>query len=92
MTPQTIADITPNGSATAIGAAGIKATWIIFVASGTTIRVGDSNVGAARGSNIPTGVPVLWPRCDFNQGRYDLGSVYVYGGSGSDKVSITYGA
>jgi hypothetical protein len=92
MTPQTIADITPNGSKTAIGPAGTKAVWIQFVANGTSIRIGDSNVGAARGENIPTGVPLLWPRCEFAQGGYDLGHVYVYGASGSDKVSITYGA
>ena len=90
MTPQTVADITPNGAAVAIGATGIRATVIQLTATGTTCRWGDSNVGAARGQKLPAGVPVTLPRAEFAQGYYDLGKVYVYAGSGSDSVSVSY--
>ena len=91
MTIQTIADITPNGVAVPIGTAGRQASWIQFVATGTSIRVGDSNIGAARGLKVSATVPTLFPPVEFNMGRLDLGTVYVYGASGSDSVSVTYG-
>jgi len=90
MTIETIADITPNGSKVQVSVASIKATWIKFVANGSTIRVGDTNVGAARGLNLPTGVLVSFDRLDVHQGFYDLSALYLYG-TGTDKVSITYG-
>lgn len=90
MTIETIPDITPAGAATPLSATGIKATWVKFVASGSSIRVGDANVGASRGLNIPTGVLVNFDRLDVHQGFYDLSRLYVYG-TGTDKVSITYG-
>ncbi len=86
----TVADITPGGTPTALGPEGIKATWIKLTASGTSIRVGDSNVGSARGLAIPTGVTVTIERGDFDQQGYYLNQVFVYGTS-SDKVSVTYG-
>lgn len=92
MTIGTIADITPNGTATKVSATSIIAHWIQFTATGTSIRVGDANVGSGRGAGLITLVPAFWPRCSFDQGGYDLSTVYVYGGSGSDKVSITYGS
>lgn len=86
----TIADITPGGTPTALGPEGIKATWIKLVATGTTCRVGDKNVGSARGALLPAGVPVTLERGDFDQQGYYLDQVFVYG-SGGDKVSGTYG-
>ena len=88
----TIADITPGGFATPLSATSVKAVWINLFASGTTIRVGDSSVSATRGVPVSTtGSPTQIPRCDFNQGGYDLSKVYVFG-TGGDKVSITYGS
>lgn len=91
MTIGTIADVTPGGSATALSTGNEKATWIIFTATGTSIRVGDSNVASGRGVLLQTGVSTLLPVGDFDQGPYDLAQVFVYG-SGGDKVSITYGS
>lgn len=93
----TLPDITPNGAAVqlstkVVSGNPIRAVWINATASGSSIRVGDANVGASQGQAIPTGVPFLVaPRGDNTQQPYDLSKVYVYGGSGSDKVSITYG-
>ena len=85
----TVADITPNSVAVQVLPAGVKASWITLTASGTSIRVGDANVGAARGAVLASGVPYTVPRIAFNQGSY-AGELKVYG-TGSDKVSITYG-
>ena len=88
----TIADITPNGSAVQLSSTPLRAIWISLTASGTSIRTGDSHVGANRGVALPSGQNVVpYPRQDNPQQPYDLSTVYVYGGSGSDKVSITYG-
>jgi len=46
--------------------------------------------GGWRGVLLPTGVPFELPRGDFQQQPYDLTAVYVYG-TGTDKVSVTYG-
>ena len=86
----TIADITPGGVATALGAEGIKATWIKLLATGASIRVGDSNVGSGRGLVVGTTIPTTIERGDFDQQGYYLNQVFVYGTS-SDKVSVTYG-
>jgi hypothetical protein len=87
----TIADITPNGSKVALANVSTRAIWIDMTASGTSIRTGDSNIGAARGVVLQTGVLSRpYPRQDNPQQPYDLANVYVYGGSGTDKVSITY--
>ncbi len=91
MTIQTIADITPNGSAVPLAAAG-QAVWILVTATGNSIRIGDANVGASRGVKIPAGVPTLIPRCAFTQGGYDLAAVHLYGAAGADSVSVTFGS
>lgn len=92
MTLATIADITPNGTATALTAtAGLGAIWVAITASGTSIRVGDSNVGSGRGVAVATGTTLILPRCSTDQRAYDLSKIYVFGASGADKVSITYG-
>lgn len=91
MNVQTIADITPNGSAVAIAAVPVEALWILICATGTSIRVGDSNVGTARGAKVANATSLLLPRTNTEQGRYDLSQVYVYGAAGSDSASIVYG-
>lgn len=96
MTLETIADVVPNGVATPLGTAGQKATWIGLVASGSSLRIGDSNVGAGRGMVLPTGVPVYLHRGAFNQQPYPLDRVFVYGASSgcpatTDRVSVIFG-
>lgn len=85
----TISDITPNSAKTQLSSTSIIAHWILFQAVGTTIRVGDTNTGSGRGALLQNGVEALFPRCSFDQGGYDLSTIYVYG-TGSDHVSITY--
>ncbi len=88
----TIADITPGGTPTPLIASGgddIVATWVKVTATGSTCRIGDANVGSARGSLLEAGVPYTLERGDFDQQGYPLKQVYVYA-SGGDKVSITY--
>jgi hypothetical protein len=93
MTIQTIADITPNGAAVPLSTnPDLFATWITLTATGSSIRYGDVNVGAARGALLQTGVPYTIPAPGtHDQARLYLKSVLVYGAGGSDKVSITYG-
>jgi hypothetical protein len=93
----TLPDITPAGSKVELGTAAtaagapIRAVWINMTASGTTIRVGDTNVSGTRGQALPTGLPFnTHPRGANDQTPYDLSNVFVFGSS-SDKVSITYG-
>lgn len=86
------ADITPNGTATALGAAGTLCTWFAVTASGTSIRIGNSAVDSTHGLAIPTGTTWTAPRVSFDQGRYDLSQWFVYGAAGSDKISIVAGA
>jgi len=93
MQVQTIADITPNGTATPLSSnTAIVATWIEMTANGSSIRFGDANVGASRGVALAPGVPfAVGVRGDHPQRGYPLCQCYVYGASGTDKVSITYG-
>ena len=93
MTVRTIADITPNGAAVPLSTdLNARAIYIVMTATGSTIRTGDSNVGSGRGALLPTGVLTTpYPRQDNEQQPYQLAHVYVYGASGADKVSITYG-
>lgn len=96
MQVHTIVDITPGGAATALSAVkGTLATWVALSAAkgnAGAIRFGDSNVSATRGAALAAGAtaPFLLPRCDFNQGQYDLSQIYVFGTS-TDSVSVTYG-
>ena len=83
-------DVTPNGTAVALAAVGIKAVWVAVSCSGTTGRIGDSGAGASEGLVLAQNAKVELPRCDFAQGQYDLGEVFVYA-TGADKVSILYG-
>lgn len=88
-----VADITPNGSATAIASSRTPCNWLIVSApSGNTgaIRVGDSSVSASRGAIVEKGFSTtLWAIGDTQY--LDLAQVYVFGASGSDKCGILYG-
>ena len=93
----TLPDITPAGSAVNLGTqatsagAPVRAVWVSATASGSTVRYGDANVGAARGQVLPTGIPFnIAPRGANDQTPYDLSKISVYA-SGGDKISITYG-
>jgi hypothetical protein len=89
MTPQTVSDITPAGSATPVLAApGTRAYHIQFTATGSTCRVGGAGVNATTGAKLPTGVPVVW-RCNYEDGGWDLNEINVYA-SGSDSISVSY--
>ena len=93
----TLPDITPNSAAinlatvAAANGAPSAAVWINATASGTSIRFGDTNVAANRGQSLPTGIPFcVAPRASFDQQGYQLSAICVYG-TGTDKISITYG-
>lgn len=92
MTIQTIADITPGGTATQLSNnPALFATWVTITPSSSTMRVGDANVGSARGALLASGIPYTIPSPGTaDQARLYLSQIYVYG-SGGDKVSITYG-
>jgi hypothetical protein len=90
MTIISIADITPGGTATPLAANNINAVWVQLVATGTSARVGDANVGSGRGIKLPAGVPVILPRCSFTQGGYNLASINVYA-TGGDSISVIAG-
>ena len=94
----TLPDITPNGAKVNIGATATangmptKAIIIDMCATGTSVRTGDTNIGASRGVKLSNGATVVaYPRQDNPQTPWDLNLIDVYAGSGSDSVSITYG-
>jgi hypothetical protein len=97
-TPVTIADGTGNGTASAVGTAGQTAHWIQFTAASTntsTIRVGDANISASRGTILGSGVSAsnlnyVMPVDGVNP-DYQLSQVFWLAATG-DKISITYGA
>jgi hypothetical protein len=90
MQPITLPDITTTGSAVQVATVGY-AKWIQFTALTHDARVGDSNVGSARGASCPSETPVIWP-VDTNQGElYSLADIYAYLPSGAT-LTVTYGA
>jgi len=94
MTPQTLADVTPGGTATPLTAdKNLQAVWVTIsapAANAADLRVGDSNVSSSRGCVIPKGTSFTFQRGDFGQQAYLLSAIYVYGTT-TDKASITYG-
>ncbi len=89
----TRADITPNGTAVALGPQPQTATWIMIGSPSTNsndIRVGDSNVVSSQGVIVAKGQTVVIPRGDYNQQPYRLDQVFVWA-QGADKVSVSYG-
>lgn len=87
MTVKTIADISTTGP---ISATAQLARWAKITASAAACRVGDTNVGAARGDVLASGVPYELPLDGSDPtSYYDLNQVNVYVASGS--ISVTYG-
>ena len=88
-----IADITPNGTATALLSTHTKCNWIIIsapTANAGDVRVGDSTTSATSGASVAKGTSVtLAPISDDLY--LDLALIYVFGTS-TDKVGILYGA
>jgi hypothetical protein len=84
MQPQTIADIAGDNAKHALGASGTMASLILLTAVGGPARYGDTNVGSARGVELPSGVQVTIPQNTTDRvDRYDLGQIYVYVPSGT---------
>ncbi len=84
----TIADITGDSAAHQIAPA---ARVIIVSATGGALRVGDVNVSATRGANVPQNTALILPPDGSDvSGKYPGGTVYVYVPS-SSTASITYG-
>ena len=94
---QSVPDITPAGVASTLSEVNnspnastvIEARGIILVASGSSIRLGGSNVSATIGVNLPTGVPVVISAAFIGMETIPLHQTWVFG-TGGDKVSIAY--
>jgi hypothetical protein len=88
-----IADITPNGTATALSSSHTKANWVIVsspAANGAAVRVGDSTTSASSGAIAEKGASItLWPIGDDLY--LDLALIFVFAASGSDKAGVLYG-
>lgn len=89
-----IADITPNGTATALSSSHTKANWIIIsspAANGAAVRVGDSTTSATSGAIAEKGFSItLLPIGDALY--LDLALVFVFTAAGADKCGVLYGA
>lgn len=92
MTINSLPDIVPNGSTVPLSATTRMAIWVILMVNGTSIHIGDSQVGASRGINPATKNILTLPRVSFEQGGIDLAQIYVYGAAGTDSVSVIFGA
>jgi hypothetical protein len=92
MTVTTLADITTTGSAQQLPAG--FARWVAFSVTGSSVsaRVGDLNVGAARGVAVVSGAqPLVFPPFADDPGQgYELAEIWVYLASGAT-MTITYG-
>lgn len=90
MQAEALADITPNGTAKQLSTdESATAVGIFFLATGSTLRWGGSTVDSSHGQKLPTGVPVAVYAAQYGLERFHLSQVYVFGGSGSDAISIT---
>jgi hypothetical protein len=86
----TIGDITGDNAKHQITASAVNARWVKFSATGGTARVGDTNVGAARGVNVPQNGTVEFPMSLNEFDVYVLPQIYAYVPSGST-LQISYG-
>ena len=87
-----IADITPNSTATPLASTRTPANWLQIICPATNagdIRIGDSLVSASRGLAVAKGSGQAFPPIS-DDNYLDLSMIYVYG-TGSDKVTILYG-
>lgn len=90
MQPVSMPDITTTGQAVQLAASG-GARWIAFTALTQDARVGDANVGSARGVDVPKGTTVVFPPSSVLNENYALAGIYVYITSGGT-LTVTYGA
>ena len=90
-----LADITGDGSAHSLVAAGVpnQAAWVQIGALSTNLssgRWGDANIGANRGMPLGAGYQQLIPTHPSDQTQvYSLNQIYYYLASG-DKLSVVY--
>jgi hypothetical protein len=88
-----IADITPNGTATALAAARKPCNWVAITAitgNGAPVRVGDLTVDSSHGITITAGTTLILPPVG-DTGYLDLAGIWVYAAAGTDKVGVVYG-
>ena len=99
MAPVTLADITGDGSIHAIASSGTARTITIVALSTNTasVRIGDANIGASRGTPIAAGAAAYFsePTGAGDAGgqiravRYNLAGIYYLVQTG-DKIAISY--
>src|SRR5678815_3429420 len=97
VSPNTVADITCDGSAHAIQTSG-TARWvqiITFSTNSAIVRIGDSNVGSSRGLPIAAGGGYLFAPIPADSREavvehlYRLSSIYYYC-TASDKLAVLW--
>ena len=96
MTVKTLPDISPAGVATPLVVASpnipVYARWVQVGCNASGGRVGDSNIGNARGSIVPPSntLPLqIGYMIQEGQGLYDLTQIYVFHASAT--FSVTFG-
>ncbi|HXI42317.1 MAG TPA: hypothetical protein VNH83_20205 [Bryobacteraceae bacterium] len=92
MTVHTIADIVGSSTAVRLVATpGLRARWILFCSEVGVSNVGDANVSASRGVDLPAAVPVIFPQNGADQtDAYDLYNTWVFVPT-SSTLTVTYG-
>jgi len=86
-----LADITNNGTATALSTTSQKANWVSIQGKtvATTARVGDSLISSSRGALITgTNGYFFWPT-GGNSNQYDLKDIYILG-TNNDVFTVLY--
>ena len=86
----TLADITGDGSAHALGTG--TARWIIIDCASTNsaaVRLGDLNVGASRGTACAAGGGFFYPPLTVGSNLYDLSKIY-YRAASSDVLRVQF--
>lgn len=92
MVAYTIADIVGDNAAHVIGTPLTRARWIAITAVGGNLRLGDVNVGAARGVQVAANLPTIIESDGADMTAcLDLGNTYVYVPIGTT-ATITYGS
>jgi hypothetical protein len=102
-TPVSLADISGNGTASAVGTQGQTAHWITVYAAPTNAttacstatytgcpRVGDSSISTTRGIFLTPGTSYTFPADALTLPQYQLQQVW-YLVQTNDKISIVYG-
>ena len=87
-----LADVTPNNTPKPLAATRTPANWLIVSTAGNAapVRIGDNTTSSTVGMLVPVNTTFLMPAIGDTQ-YLDLASVYVWGATGTDKVSCLYG-